>query len=204
MFTAYEEFREEIEEEEGRRHTAYKDHLGFPTIGVGHLIPKDEVDNYGPDVEVSDEQIDAWLDEDIEVTLAGARRHFPKFDSYGTELQLGIMQWLYQLGPDAPLKFPSAKRFLNEGKFEEASEEMIYANPRTKRHSSWYNQTPARCRRQAERVASGGNAPVAEYNPDEIAETLKEVVDMLADDSPETRTDIAAKLRAVADRISNS
>ena len=203
MFTAYEEFKREVEEEEGRRHDAYRDHLGNLTIGVGHLLPESEAENYGPDVRVTDDQIDAWLDQDIETTLAGARRHFPAFDTYGTELQLGIMQWLYQLGPDAPNKFPSAKRYLNEGKYQEAADEMIYANPAAKRYSSWYNQTPERCRRQAERVA-GGNMSVEEYDADEVAATLNAVIERLADDSADNRNELAATLRAVAARVSSS
>ena len=202
MFTAYEEFKEEVEHEEGRRHTAYRDSLGKLTIGVGHLIPAAEIADYGPDVSVTDDQIDTWLDEDIATTLAGARRHFPAFDTYNTELQLGIMQWLYQLGPDAPNKFPSAKRYLNEGKYREAGLEMIYANPKTKRHSAWYTQTPARCQRQADRVmAGGGSVPPDVADPAEIADTLEAVAAMLRETTPDTAaavatlTDVTTRLR---------
>ena len=33
-----EEFKKEIIEDEGVKHEVYLDHLGLPTMGVGHLI----------------------------------------------------------------------------------------------------------------------------------------------------------------------
>ena len=38
-----EKIKEEIKEEEGYRDTMYRDHLGFATIGYGHLVlPSDK------------------------------------------------------------------------------------------------------------------------------------------------------------------
>ena len=33
-----EQLRKEIEEDEGCKYEIYKDHLGLPTFGIGHLI----------------------------------------------------------------------------------------------------------------------------------------------------------------------
>jgi GH24 family phage-related lysozyme (muramidase) len=37
-----EKLKEHLKEEEGYRNKVYKDHLGFATIGYGHLIKKNE------------------------------------------------------------------------------------------------------------------------------------------------------------------
>lgn len=58
-----------IEESEGRRHKAYLDGGGVPTIGVGHTR------GVRLGQTATDEQIDAWLAQDVEEAEATILRH---------------------------------------------------------------------------------------------------------------------------------
>lgn len=60
-----------IEESEARKHKAYLDGGGVPTIGVGHTRGVKMGDT------ATDAQIDAWLREDVAEAEATIRRHLP-------------------------------------------------------------------------------------------------------------------------------
>ena len=44
-----EQLRKEIEEDEGCKYEIYKDHLGLPTFGIGHLITEWDEEYGKPD-----------------------------------------------------------------------------------------------------------------------------------------------------------
>jgi GH24 family phage-related lysozyme (muramidase) len=104
--------RKRIEElltaDEGKRLNAYKDSLGKPTIGIGHLIvPAD----YIPiDAEINDERCDSLFQADLDKAIAGAQRLLPQFSSLPEPVQEAIVNMVFNLGETGLSKFP---RFLN-------------------------------------------------------------------------------------------
>lgn len=54
-----------LKEHEGVRKEVYLDPIGLPTGGVGHLLKGDEIQRFPVGTQLSDEQIDEWLRQDI-------------------------------------------------------------------------------------------------------------------------------------------
>jgi hypothetical protein len=59
MFMKMEELKYRIKEHEGYRDTVYQDHLGFATIGWGHLITSD--DNFQVGITYPEELLEKYL-----------------------------------------------------------------------------------------------------------------------------------------------
>ena len=71
LLKASEEFKQALIEEEGVRYTVYRDVAGYPTVGVGHLIRP--ADNLRVGDRISDEQVLAFLDQDLAIAERGVR-----------------------------------------------------------------------------------------------------------------------------------
>lgn len=127
-------------EEEDRIPHAYEDHLGFLTIGVGHLIDKRKGGR------LPDSIIDALLDYDIaEKTELAAR--FPGWDRLDDIRRAMLVSMCFQMG-GKPLRWPNFCRALEAGDYLEAAKHGL--------DSDWAReQTPARARRQMRMLASG-------------------------------------------------
>ena len=55
-----------IKKHEGVRREIYLDPIGLPTGGVGHLLKGDEIDRFPVGTQLSDEQVDEWLRQDVQ------------------------------------------------------------------------------------------------------------------------------------------
>src|SRR5690606_30609011 len=101
-----------IEPFEGRRHAAYRDSLGYATIGVGFNLDRpgaaDDLGRLLPAVSYSDLragrqrltdcQIDLLLRHDAQRALASARHHVPNFNQLPRDAQLVVIDMSYNLG----------------------------------------------------------------------------------------------------------
>lgn len=65
--------RSELSRDEGRKLRAYKDSLGYWTIGVGHLLGSSPRMS-----DITEAECDALLDADIEVAYQSVKRVFPE------------------------------------------------------------------------------------------------------------------------------
>jgi lysozyme len=142
--------REELELEEGRVRHAYRDHLGYLTIGVGRLI--DERRGGG----LSNDEIDLLLDNDIRRKADELARRWPAFASIAeTEpaRARGILNMAFQLGVDGFLGFHHSIAYLERRQWSQAATCM--------RESLWARQTPARAMRVLWLIANGAPMPTA-------------------------------------------
>lgn len=127
-------------EEEDRIPHAYLDHLGFWTIGVGHLIDKRKGGR------LPDQIIDALLDYDIAEKTAIAAR-FRGWEQLSDVRKAVLVSMCFQMG-SKPLSWPNFRRALEAGDFIAASQHGM--------DSVWARvQTPARARRQMRMLTSG-------------------------------------------------
>lgn len=121
----------------------YKDHLGYPTIGYGHLILKGEDFSNG----INESQADALLVRDLRTAVNDAKQIYEQYNmTAGIELQLVLAQMCFQMGKARVLGFKKALTAMSKGVFTEAAAEM--------RDSSWYKQTPQRANRLSKIVES--------------------------------------------------
>ena len=137
---------------EGYALTVYRDTRGYKTAGIGHRLNDSEVRKYHVGDAVLRETVEQWFDVDIAKTMAAVLRYFPDHREYPQIVQLAIFNWFYQLGPDVPQKFPEASKYLRKRDWDKAADEWEFANPRTRRHSDWYRETPVRCRQEVGRL----------------------------------------------------
>jgi lysozyme len=142
--------REELELEEGRVHHAYKDSLGYLTIGVGRLI--DERHGGG----LTNDEIDLLLTNDIARHADELARRWPAFLAIAATEPVrarGILNMVFQLGVSGFLGFHNSVAYLERRQWSLAATCM--------RESLWAKQTPARAARVLWLIANGAPMPRA-------------------------------------------
>ena len=137
--------REELAEDEGCKYEIYLDHLGLPTMGIGHLITKDDPE-YGKDVGTVIEQsrVQSAFNLDIAVTIEDCHRLYKDFDELPEEAQLIIANMMFNLGYPRLSKFKGMKAGVDARSWSSAADEMV--------DSRWYTQVPNRARRLVDRM----------------------------------------------------
>ena len=132
----------QLRRDEGTRETAYQDHLGFWTIGVGRLI-----DSRKPGAGLRPDEIDYLLKNDIADRVQALTKALPWFAALDEARRGVLVNMAFQLGTDGLLGFKSTLALVAAGKYSEASEQML--------KSKWATQTPARAKRLAEQMKTG-------------------------------------------------
>lgn len=137
---SWNKLRAEIERDEGRRASAYRDSLGYLTIGIGRLI--DGRAGGG----LSDEEIDHLFANDI-ARVYGKINYRLWFKAANTDArQRAFINMYFQLGE----RIEGFKRSL------EAAERQDWAEcGRRMRQSLWYRQTPERAERVIRMLETG-------------------------------------------------
>ena len=137
--------REEIASDEGCRMEIYLDHLGLPTMGIGHLITQDDPEYNQPvGTVITEERVRQLFNLDIAVTLEDCRMIYPDFESLPEEAQLVIANMCFQLGRPRLTKFRKMKAAIDERRWSDAADEMV--------DSRWHDQTPNRAKRLVKRI----------------------------------------------------
>ena len=138
--------QKELTEDEGCKLEIYRDHLGYPTFGVGHLVkqsdPEWDMDIGTP---VSQERVDECFKQDIEMVLTDCVRLFPTFEVMPSEVQLVLANMRFNLGYPRLSKFKKMRAAVEAGDWEEAANQM--------EDSKWAKtQVPNRAARLVERM----------------------------------------------------
>ena len=170
LFLKYYEFlRQLLIDEEGFELEAYKDSEDIWTIGIGHNLETDqtpeELSIMGLDDELEDWEGFTITEEQafelFALDVEEARNDlYPAFTGDDL-LKLNetrfsiIVSMVFQMGGAGVRKFKNFVKAVKTEDWDTAAEEMIYANPKVKRHSKWYTQTPERCLRAAAAMRTG-------------------------------------------------
>jgi lysozyme len=137
--------REEIAADEGCRMEIYLDHLGLPTMGIGHLLTQDDPEyNYAVGTVITEERVRQLFALDIAVTIEDCRIIYPDFEDLPEEAQLVIANMCFQLGRPRLSKFRKMKAAIDERRWNDAADEMV--------DSRWHDQTPNRAKRLVKRI----------------------------------------------------
>lgn len=111
----------------------YKDSLGKPTAGYGHLQKPGE-----EKLVVTQALADEWFSEDIAAAKAAAKAQISQLPFKTQELEDVLVSVNFQLGTAWVKKFPRTWSYLVAGEFERAAWEA--------EDSLWAKQTPVRVR----------------------------------------------------------
>ena len=136
----------ELADDEGIKYELYLCSENQLPGGIGHRITEWDVDYYGKPIgyPVPNEQVNAWFEKDIDVTINDCKIIFEEFDSLPEEAQLVIANMCFQLGRPRLSKFKKFIAAVKEQDWERAADEM--------KDSRWYKQTTARAERLISRI----------------------------------------------------
>lgn len=121
----------------------YKDSLGLPTIGYGHLIRQGENFSNG----LTEAEAEVLLQKDALNAYKDAKSIYEQYGMTGpVELQRVLWQMTFQMGKSSVLNFRKALVAMGKGDYKTAGREM--------RDSKWYRQTTSRAEKMA-RIVEG-------------------------------------------------
>lgn len=123
----------QLKEDEGFRKSAYKDNLGYWTIGHGRMI--DAKLGGG----ISEEEADILLENDIIRTETALDNAFPWWRRMPPNPQLALANMCFQLGITKLKKFKETLSLLKQGLYHQAANSAM--------DSLWAKQTPNRAKR---------------------------------------------------------
>ena len=107
---------------EGRRNVVYKDSKGLPTVGIGHLVTKDEKKQFEGRV-LSDVEVDDLFAADLAGKLKVIRRKLgDSFDTLPRPAQVAVVDGFFRGDMSGS---PKALKLLREGKLAEAADEYL-------------------------------------------------------------------------------
>ena len=140
-----EQLSAEIEADEGCVLEVYLDHLGYPTVGVGHLITEND-EEYGKPVgtKVSLERVRVLLRDDLVRTASDCGKLYNDFSTLPEEAQLIIANMMFNMGLPRLSKFKKMKEAVDERRWNEAAAQM--------KDSKWYSQVTNRAERLCQRM----------------------------------------------------
>ena len=140
-----EKLRKQLEIDEGIKYEIYKDHLGYPTFGIGHLVT-DKDPEFGKEIgtPVSKERVYEVFEQDVQIIINECDELYPDFDNLPEEVQQIIANMMFNLGRPRLSKFKGMKKGIDEKNWNAAADEMV--------DSRWYQQVGARAERLVERM----------------------------------------------------
>ena len=139
------QLRKELEVDEGRIEKIYKDHLGYPTFGIGHLILKSDPE-HGKSVgtPVSPERVNSAFEYDVQSVLRDCEKLYPDFNTKPEEVQLIIANMMFNMGLTRLSKFRNMKAAVDNEDWTQAAIEMM--------DSRWARQVRNRAERLVKRM----------------------------------------------------
>jgi len=137
--------REQLKIDEGVEYEIYKDHLGYPTFGIGHLIVESDKE-YGEPIGtgVHLDRVNEAFDKDVAIMIDEAKKVFPNIDILPEEAQQVIVNMCFNMGAPRLSKFKRFIAAVNESNWSLAAIEMM--------DSRWATQVGARAKRLRDRI----------------------------------------------------
>ena len=132
--------------DEGVVYEVYKDHLGYPTFGVGHLVKASDPEQ-GQEVgtPVSEDRVKECFEKDLDISINECEILFgDNWETYPGELQEVLVNMLFNFGRPRLSKFKKFIGAINESDWDKAAIEML--------DSRWAKQVGPRAIRLRDRV----------------------------------------------------
>jgi len=140
-----EALREQLKVDEGVKYEIYKDHLGYPTFGIGHLVTESDPENGEPDgTEVSEDRVNEVFESDVATFISEAKILFPNLDDLPEVAQQVIVNMAFNMGRPRLSKFKNFIAGVNDNDWVRAAEEMM--------DSRWADQVGDRATRLRNRI----------------------------------------------------
>lgn len=157
----WQEFIDHLILREGKRNTVYRDSLGKPTVGVGHLVRKQ--DNLKVGDTISDAQVREFLEQDAQKAFDAALKQATELGVQDSDFIIALGSVNFQLGTNWRSKFPNTWQHMVNGNFEQAIKNI--------EKSLWARQTPVRTKDFVQAIKNiieqdtSNNVNVTHYSP---------------------------------------
>jgi len=145
---------EQLKIDEGVEYEIYKDHLGYPTFGVGHLVTEADAE-HGQEVgtAVSEERVKECFSKDLDTAISECHNLYGEgnFGKLPGEVQEILVNMMFNMGRPRLSGFKKFNTAIESGDWMEAAKEG--------RDSRWYRQVTNRAERlmvRLEHLASLG------------------------------------------------
>ena len=121
-----EALREQLKIDEGVKYEIYKDHLGYPTFGIGHLITENDPEHGKPDgTKISEDRVNEIFETDVAKFVSEAKILFPDLDDLPDVAQQEIVNMAFNMGRPRLSKFKNFIAGVNDRDWTRAAEEMM-------------------------------------------------------------------------------
>ena len=138
---------EQLKIDEGVVYEVYKDHLGYPTFGVGHLVLESDPE-HGQEVgtEVSEERVKECFEKDLDTAISECELLYEDgvFGNLPDEVQQILVYMMFNMGRTRLSKFKKMHGAILEGDWKTAAVEG--------RDSRWHKQVTNRAERLMKRL----------------------------------------------------
>ena len=133
---------EQLKIDEGVVNEIYKDHLGYPTFGVGHLVLETDPE-YGQEVgtPVDEERVKECFERDLDIAIGECELLYEDgvFAELPDEVQQILVNMMFNMGRTRLSKFKKMHAAILEGDWKTAAVEG--------RDSRWHKQVTNRAER---------------------------------------------------------
>jgi lysozyme len=130
----------QLKADEGEVCKVYRDHLGYLTFGIGHLITqKDPEMDWAIGTPVSPERVRECFDRDVGASITEIGSMVKDFDDKPDIVQEILVNMLFNLGYHRLSQFKKFLKAIKENNWQEAAKEG--------RDSRWYTQVTFRAER---------------------------------------------------------
>ena len=118
-----EEFKKEIEIDEGCKYEIYLDHLNLPTFGIGHLILDSDPES-GEEVgtPVSEDRVSECFNKDVHTVLSDCEKLYEDFYTLPEEVQRIIANMMFNMGYPRLSKFKGMKAGIDARDWQQAAD----------------------------------------------------------------------------------
>lgn len=131
---------EDLRSDEGTINHAYRDHLGYWTIGTGRLIDRRRGGG------ITDEEAEYLLNNDVTRKEQELYKALPWLAEQPESVQRAVMNMSFQMGVEGVTKFKTTLGYIKKGDYTKAANNALL--------SKWARQTPARAKRVTDLIRS--------------------------------------------------
>ena len=137
---------EQLKIDEGVEYKIYKDHLGYPTFGVGHLVLASDPEHGEPiETPVSEERVRECFEHDLDLAISEcAILYEGHWESFPDEVQQILVNMMFNMGRTRLSKFKNFTAALEDADWARAAVEG--------RDSLWHKQVTNRAERLMSRM----------------------------------------------------
>ena len=143
----FERLYEQLKYDEGVVYEIYKDHLGYPTFGVGHLVLESDEEYEQPvGTPVSEERVADCFRKDSDIAIRECYVLYGEsyFEDFPNEVQEILVNMMFNMGRPRLSKFKKMNAALKKEDWVEAAKEG--------RDSRWHKQVTKRAERLMSRL----------------------------------------------------